>query len=113
MKKSNEKCKEKKPLYMFQCVQCKKWFYSFNMNARHCGVLSQWISGVEGKGINVNSPKIKIQLGGYIEMSEENLQAILSYDDPHQGLIWAIHMGYCDSGNVTFNYEEKKGKAKK
>lgn len=91
-----------KPIYIYQCIICKKNFRTENTTAKHCGKLMQWIAGIEGKGINVNEKKVKIKVGGYIEMSEENLNILLSHNDPHTGLIYAIPMGYCNASNLDF-----------
>jgi hypothetical protein len=81
---------------------CKKYIYTEDTTLRHCGKLTQWILGIPGRGLNMDSPKVKIKVSGYIEMSEENLDNILAYDDPHQGLVYSIHMGYCDASNLQF-----------
>ena len=80
--------------------------YSEETFLKHCGKLVQWISGIEGKGVNMNSPIVKIKVSGWIEMSQENLDKIMTYSDPHTGLAYSIHMGYCDASNLEFNTEE-------
>lgn len=94
--------KTKKPVYLWQCVVCEICLYSDNATEKHCGRLTQWVSGIEGKGVNMSSPKIKIEVGGYIEMSLEDLERVLNYTDSHKGLVYSIHMGFCNSDNLTF-----------
>jgi hypothetical protein len=69
-------------------------------------MLTSWLSGIEGKGIDMSSPIVKIKVSGYITMTKENLDNILAYDDPHTGLVYSIHMGYCNPSNLEFEPEE-------
>jgi len=62
----------------------------------------QWIAGIEGKGININEKRVKIKVEGYIEMSEENLNILLSHNDPHKGIVYAIPMGYVNTERLEF-----------
>lgn len=99
--------KTKKPIYMYQCVKCRKTFLTEDNTFRHCGMLTSWVNGVEGKGVNVNSPIVKIKVSGYVTMTRENLNNILAYDDPHTGLVYSLHMGYVNADNMEFDPEEE------
>lgn len=94
--------KNKKPTYMYQCVVCRKNFYTENMITKHCGKLTQWVCGIPGKGIDMESPQAKIIVKGHVLMSEENLNNLLNYGDAHQALLYALHMGYVDARNLEF-----------
>lgn len=50
--------------------------------------------------------RVKVNVGGYVIMSRENLDRILAYDDPHLGLVYSLHMGYTDTSNLVFEPEE-------
>lgn len=93
---------EKPPVYLWQCVVCGGCVYSEDVTERHCGKLTQWVSGIDGRGVDMSSPKIKITVSGCVEMSLEDLQRILGYPDIQQGLICSLHMGYCNSDNLDF-----------
>lgn len=73
-----------------------------NMLQRHCGKLTQWVAGIEGKGIDMAKPKVRVQVSGYIEIVRESFDRIMGYEDPHAGLVYAIHMGYTDASNLEF-----------
>jgi hypothetical protein len=77
--------------------------------------LTQWVRGIDGKGINMNSPMVKIKVEGFIEMSEENLKIILGYgpESIHTGLVYSIHMGYVDSKGLEFDIPDKYLESKK
>ena len=47
--------------------------------------------------------KVKIKVTGYIEMSQENLDILLSHEDPHMSLVYSIHMGFVDASNLEFD----------
>src|SRR5574337_658572 len=52
-----------------------KKFKTTNTTLRHCGILTQWLAGIEGIGINgevkkKEEKKIKVHVSGYIEMKE-------------------------------------------
>jgi len=96
---------KKQLIYLFQCVVCRGHFYTEDPITKHCDKLTQWIQGIEGKGINMNSPRVKIKVSGYIEMSQESLDTILGYTDPHTGLVQGIHMGYTDASKLEFEPE--------
>lgn len=98
--------KKKQPIYMYQCLVCKENFYTENTIMTHCGKLTQWVAGLDGKGIDMGSPKVKVKVSGYIEISQESLDTILGYDNPHTGLVYAIHIGYTDASNLDFELEE-------
>lgn len=91
---------------MYQCVVCDEYVYTEDVVSRCCGKLRQWINGVPERGINVDSPIVRVNVSGYIEMSKENLERLLNYDDPHMGLVYCIHMGYVKSDNLEFTPEE-------
>ena len=93
------------PMYMWQCVVCQEYMYSEDITLEHCDRLVQWINGIEGKGIDMNSPLVKIHVTGYIEMSQENLDTILTHEDPHTSLIYSLHMGYVNAKELTFDPE--------
>jgi hypothetical protein len=80
--------------------------YSEETFLKHCGRLTQWINGIEGKGVDMNSPTVKIKVSGWIEMSQENIDRLLTHSDPHTGLVYSIHMGYVDARNLDFELEE-------
>lgn len=91
---------------MWQCIKCKEFIKSENTMLKHCGTMVQWINGIEGKGIDMNSPMVKIHITGYIEMSQENLDTILTHEDPHTSLVYSLHMGYVNAKELTFDPEE-------
>ena len=96
------------PMYIWQCIKCKEFIKSEDIVLKHCGKLAQWAGGIEGKGIgeiDMNSPMVKIHVTGYIEMSQENLDTILTHEDPHTSLIYSIHMGYVNAKELTFDPE--------
>ena len=96
------------PVYRYECVVCRKRMLTHNTTLRHCDILTQWVAGTDGKGINMKNSTVKIKVSGYIEMSQENLTRLLeSYEaDPHMGLIYAIPMGYTDASNLEFEIVE-------
>lgn len=47
--------------------------------------------------------KVRIGVKGYIEMSKENLDMVLSHSDPHTGIVYSLHMGYVDTNNIEFD----------
>jgi len=94
--------KKKNPIYMYQCVVCREHIYTEETFLKHCGRLTQWVAGIEGKGVNMNSPIVKIKVSGYIEMSQENLDRIMTHTDQHTGLVYSIHMGYVDASGLEF-----------
>lgn len=93
------------PMYLWQCVTCREYIYSEDRLLRHCGKLVQWVQGIEGKGVDMDSPKVRIKVSGYIEMSQESLDLILGYNDPHRGLVYGIHMGYTEAKHLEFELE--------
>jgi len=96
----------KKLVYLWQCVKCEETLYSSNRGMLHCNKLVQWLSGIEGKGVNMSEKKVKVKVSGYIEIQRESLETIMKYDDPHMGLVYAIHMGYTNASNLVFDTEE-------
>lgn len=98
--------KKKRPMYLWQCVVCQEYMYSEETFLKHCGRLTQWVNGIEWKGVDMSSPMVKIKVSGWIEMSKENLDLLLTHADPHTGLVYSIHMGYCDASNLEFDPEE-------
>jgi hypothetical protein len=98
--------KKKQSIYMWQCVECKEYIYSEDVLLKHCHKLVQWVKGIEGKGIDMTSPMVKIKVSGYLEMSQESLDTVLGYEDPHTGLVYSIHMGYVNASNLAFEPEE-------
>lgn len=69
---------------------------------RHCGKLTSWIKGIPGKGLDMASPKVKIKVSGYIEMTQENLDTLLSHKDPHRGIVFSIPMAYVNTEGLEF-----------
>ena len=98
---------QKKPVYVYQCIICGKKMYTRSTTLKHCGRLTQWVEGIEGKGVNMESRKVKVLVSGYIEVREEELDKILAYDDPHRGLVFSIPMGYVDASNLEFTDTRK------
>jgi hypothetical protein len=96
------------PTYIYQCVVCRAVIYTDNGYERHCGKLTKLVEGIEGKGVNMDSPRVTIRVNGYIEMSRENLDRVLaSYEsNPHMGLVYSIHMGYTDASGLEFDLPE-------
>lgn len=87
---------------MWQCVKCREYFYSEDSTTKHCGKLAMWVNGIEGKGIDMNSPMVKVKVSGYIEMSQENWNKLLTYADPHLGVVYSLHMGYVNTEGLEF-----------
>jgi hypothetical protein len=54
------------------------------------------------KEVNMAEKKVKIKVSGYLEMSQENFDMLMSHDDQHTSLIYAIHMGYTDASTLEF-----------
>lgn len=96
----------KLPVYLWECIVCKENFYSENEVVLHCNKLVMWVAGIPGKGCNLKSKIVKVKVSGWIELSEENLAILLSHNDPHMGILYALHMSYCDASNMTFEPEE-------
>lgn len=92
---------------MYQCVVCGENLLTEDTTLFHCDKLTQWVNGLDGKGIDMSSPKVKINVSGYITMSQENLERILSYEEnyQHTALVYSLHMGYVDSSNLVFDTE--------
>jgi hypothetical protein len=90
------------PMYLWQCVKCREYLFSENVIERHCGKLVQHIQGIEGKGIDMNSPIVRVKVSGYISMTEETLEDYLTRNDPHMSLVYALHMGFVDTSKLTF-----------
>lgn len=89
--------------YLWQCIECGEFIYSGDITLWHCGRLTQWIAGVEGRGLDMNSPVVKIQVSGYVTMTKENLERSLAGGkDEHMGLVYALHMGYVDVSKLEF-----------
>lgn len=96
-----------KPVYMYQCVICKKNMYTSNTVLKHCGKLTQWISGTIGKGVDRDSPRVRIEVTGFVEIPRENLDVVLRLDDPHRGLVDCLHFGYVKSKGLEFEIPEE------
>jgi len=97
---------KKQPIYMYQCIVCRENFYTENTIMKHCGKLTQWINGIDGKGVDMESPKVKIKVSGYVIMTKENLDNLMNYGNPHQAITYALHMGYVDIANLEYEPEE-------
>lgn len=99
---------EGRPVYMYQCIKCDKNMYTTDQTLRHCGRLTQWISGVDGKGIDMKSPRVRIEVSGYIEIPKENLDVLMRFEDPHRGIIESIPLGYVKSKSLEFKVPEEE-----
>lgn len=97
-----------KPIYMYQCIVCKKNMYTHNQTLLHCGRLTQWVSGIDGKGINMKSPKIRIEVTGFIEIPRENLDVVMRFKDPHRGLVESLPLGYVKTKGLDFHIPEEE-----
>lgn len=99
--------KSKRPIYMYQCVVCGENILTEDQTLFHCDRLTQWVCGLDGRGMDMNSIMVKIKVSGYVKMSQENLERILSYDESqqHTMLVYSLHMGYVDSSNLVFDTE--------
>jgi hypothetical protein len=93
---------KKQPIYLYQCVICGEKIYTENTILIHCEKFTQWLEGIEGKGIDMDSPKIKIKVSGYIEMSQKNFALLLSHNDPHKSLVYSLPMGYVSTEFLEF-----------
>lgn len=100
--------KKKQPIYMYQCLVCKENFYTEDTIMKHCGKLTQWVAGLDGKGVDMTSPKVKVKVSGHIEMSQEELDRLLEAykHDAHMGLVHSIPMGYVNASSLEFEVEE-------
>lgn len=96
-----------KPMYMYQCVVCKKNMYTKDQTLKHCGTLTQWVSGIDGKGVARDSPRVRIEVKGFIEIPRENLDVVLRLDNPHRGLVDCLHFGYVKSKGLEFKVPEE------
>lgn len=54
----------------------------------------------------MSNEKVKVKVSGYIELSQENLDILLSHNDPHMSIVYSMHMGYVDASNLEFDPEE-------
>jgi len=98
---------KKQPVYMYRCEgKCKKYIYTEDTFQKCCGRLMSWICGVEEIGMDLKSKITKVKVSGWIELSKENLDRLMTHADPHTSLVYSIHMGYCDASNMTFEPEE-------
>ena len=48
-----------RPIYLYQCVECRKIFKTSNVVMKHCGTLTQWLKGIEGIGIDLKEVKLR------------------------------------------------------
>lgn len=97
---------EKKPVYLYRCIVCGKSVYTENTILKHCNKLTEWILGIEGKGVNMESRKVKLFISGHVIMTEENLNNLLAYGDSTQAILYALHMPYVDTENLVLEVEE-------
>jgi len=89
---------------LYQCVVCAELILTRDKVFRHCNKLTQWINGIEGKGLDMKSEIVEIQVRGSVKMSRENLERILiTYQDEYMGLLYSLHMGYVDSTGLEFD----------
>lgn len=95
---------KKLPVYMYQCVVCRKTVLTSDTVFRHCGKLTQWVSGIEGKGIDMKSPNVTIKVSGHITMSQESFETLQKawLEDLHMGLVYSIHVGFTDASGLVF-----------
>lgn len=96
-----------KPVYMYQCVVCKKNMYTKDQTLKHCGTLTQWVSGIDGKGVDMNSPRVRIEVTGYIEIPRENLDVLMKFENPHRGLVESLPLGYVKIKGLDFHIPEE------
>lgn len=54
----------------------------------------------------MSEKKVKIKVGGHIEMSQENLEIFFTHADPHMSILYSLHTGCVDASNMTFEPEE-------
>jgi hypothetical protein len=124
--------KASKPVYIFQCIVCRKKFKTSSTTYRHCDELTQWVSGIEGIGINgettmqeldrptrlrieeqerrIDEEKtVTVSVTGYIVLSKRNLDNIMAYDEPKRGLLYGLSMAYINTEALEFSYEEQRG----
>lgn len=87
---------------MWECVVCHKHILSEEIFLKHCGKMVMWENGIEGKGIDMESKIVKVQVSGWIELSQENLERLLAYENQHMGIVYALHMGYVDTEHLEF-----------
>mgnify|MGYP003393501756 CR=1 FL=1 len=99
---------KKQPVYLYQCISCKKNVYTEDTTLVHCEKLTQHIRGIEGKGIDMVSPMVKVAVSGYVKMSQESLDKLLAQADPHTALTYSLHMGHVDSGELSYELEEEE-----
>lgn len=101
--------------YIFQCIVCRKKIKTSDIVLFHCGRLTQWISGIEGRKtfieekerkIFMREKTVRIKVRGYIEMSRENFDTIMEYKDPFMGIIESIKMGFANVDNLEFDINE-------
>lgn len=93
----------KKPIYMFQCQKCKRTAITRIPMLICCGVSRKW-SDYE-RGNSVKEKKVRIEVSGYIEMSEEAYNRVKEAysENLHMGLVYSIHMGYTDTRGLEFD----------
>lgn len=104
-----------KPVYLYECIVCEKRMYTTSMIERHCDRLTQWIDGIEGKGIDMEETRYRVKVEGYMVLRESDLNRALESDDPHMALVYALPMGYCDASGLEFDVigeEEEKEETK-
>ena len=97
----------KQPIYMYKCVgECKRYIYTEDTFLRCCNKLTSWVAGIEGVGIDMGEKTVKIKVSGFVLISEGNLERLLAYSDQHMGILYALHMSYCDASGLEFEPEE-------
>ena len=89
---------------MYQCPVCRHTALTNSARFQHCGIVLEW------KGEKIMLGKmVRIKVSGYVEMREGNLDDILkSYEkNPHTGLLYSLHMGYCNAEGFEFDIPDK------
>lgn len=89
---------------MYQCQTCRKIVLSEKSRFYHCHNVLEW------KGDNIMlGKKVKIAVSGYVEMTEGALDNVLeSYkENLHMGLLYSLHMGYCDATALEFDVPDR------
>lgn len=88
-------------LHVWECVVCKERIVSSNKALSHCGTLTQWVKKNESFEEWKKNKKVKILVKGHIEMSQENYDKIMGYEDPFKGLILSINT-FANTDNLEF-----------
>lgn len=102
---------------VWRCVVCGKKIRSGSAVLMHCGKLTEWVRFDEPlvereqkvpvvPEVERRSGMVKINVSGYIVMSESEFEKVTQADDPHYMLQLVLRMGMVDLGNLEFEVEE-------